>query len=327
MILADKIINLRKKNGWSQEELADKMDVSRQAVSKWEGAQSVPDLDKIVQLSALFGVSTDYLLKDEFGEEVSEDEKAPETRRISLDEATKYIELRRKASWQIAVATFLCVLSPIALLLFGALSEYVPSKVSETLAGAVGLSALFFFVLCAVPLFIYCGYKNSPYEFLEKNVAFVLERPAKDYVLRKKEEFNDTYIKCNIVATCICIFAPLPLIISAFTEKELLIAIMLNVTIALAGVGAFIFIVAGVRNACLQKLLKEGDYTSNGKKKTKTEDTVGGIYWGIIVAIFLVWSFLTNDWHITWLVFAVGGVLYPVLMSVINLCADKKNKD
>jgi len=65
MILADKIIRLRKKNGWSQEELAEKMQVSRQAVSKWEGAQSAPDLEKVLMLSSLFDVTTDYLLKDE----------------------------------------------------------------------------------------------------------------------------------------------------------------------------------------------------------------------------------------------------------------------
>ena len=69
MILADKIIRLRKKNGWSQEELAEKMNVSRQAVSKWESAQTIPDLEKILRLSALFGVTTDYLLKDEIEEE------------------------------------------------------------------------------------------------------------------------------------------------------------------------------------------------------------------------------------------------------------------
>ena len=65
MILADKIISLRKKAGWSQEELASQLNVSRQSVSKWEGAQSVPDMDKVVQMSRLFGVSTDFLLKDE----------------------------------------------------------------------------------------------------------------------------------------------------------------------------------------------------------------------------------------------------------------------
>lgn len=65
MILAEKIIKLRKQNGWSQEELAAKLEVSRQSVSKWESAASVPELDKIIRLSEIFGVSTDYLLKDE----------------------------------------------------------------------------------------------------------------------------------------------------------------------------------------------------------------------------------------------------------------------
>ena len=65
MILAEKIMELRKKNGWSQEELAEKMEVSRQSISKWESAQSVPDMGRIVRLSDLFGVSTDYLLKDD----------------------------------------------------------------------------------------------------------------------------------------------------------------------------------------------------------------------------------------------------------------------
>ena len=64
MILAEKIAKLRKQNGWSQEELAEKLDVSRQAVAKWEGAQSAPNLDKILQLGEIFGVTTDYLLKD-----------------------------------------------------------------------------------------------------------------------------------------------------------------------------------------------------------------------------------------------------------------------
>ena len=70
MILADKIITLRKKAGWSQEELAAQLQVTRQSVSKWEGAQSVPDMDKVVSMSRLFGVTTDYLLKDELEEDV-----------------------------------------------------------------------------------------------------------------------------------------------------------------------------------------------------------------------------------------------------------------
>ena len=74
MILADKIVENRKKYGWSQEELADKLGVSRQSVSKWESAQAVPDMKKIVQMSKVFGVSTDYLLRDDI--ETARDRKS-----------------------------------------------------------------------------------------------------------------------------------------------------------------------------------------------------------------------------------------------------------
>lgn len=63
MNMADRIQYLRKTNGISQEELADKVGVSRQAVSKWESEQSLPDLGKIITMSDYFGVTTDYILK------------------------------------------------------------------------------------------------------------------------------------------------------------------------------------------------------------------------------------------------------------------------
>lgn len=86
MILADKIIQLRKREGLSQEELAEKMNVSRQAVSKWESAQSLPDIDKILQLSRMFNVSTDYLLKDEADDlEHSSEPSAVDTQTESID--------------------------------------------------------------------------------------------------------------------------------------------------------------------------------------------------------------------------------------------------
>lgn len=63
MNIADRIQYLRKTKGFSQEELADKMGVSRQAVSKWESEQSIPDVEKIIVMSELFEVTTDYILK------------------------------------------------------------------------------------------------------------------------------------------------------------------------------------------------------------------------------------------------------------------------
>ncbi len=64
MTISEKISILRRDNGWSQDELAEKLEVSRQSVSKWESGKALPDSDKVLALSELFGVSTDFLLKD-----------------------------------------------------------------------------------------------------------------------------------------------------------------------------------------------------------------------------------------------------------------------
>ena len=102
MILADKIIMLRKKNGLTQEEFAEKMNVSRQAISKWESGQSIPDLDKILKISTLFGMTTDYLLKDE----------------IVCEENTNNLSEKKQEREHIASAVFVTYFGIIALIYF-----------------------------------------------------------------------------------------------------------------------------------------------------------------------------------------------------------------
>ena len=66
MKLSDKITKLRKANGWAQEELAEQLNVSRQAISRWENGTALPDANNILQLSKLFNVTTDYLLNEDY---------------------------------------------------------------------------------------------------------------------------------------------------------------------------------------------------------------------------------------------------------------------
>ena len=99
MTFSDKLIALRKKAGWSQEELAERLNVSRQSVSKWESAQSMPDIDKIVQLSSLFGVTTDYLLKD------GQDDPPPAA--AETPSPLPRIKALTAAYWLVVVAIFL----------------------------------------------------------------------------------------------------------------------------------------------------------------------------------------------------------------------------
>ena len=326
MILADKIIRLRKKLGWSQEELAEKMNVSRQAVSKWEGAQTVPDLGKVLQLSQLFGVTTDYLLKDEIEiEEFTGDDGEVSVKRVSLQEAGEFMQWRQEAAKRIALATFLCIISPIPLLLLAAASEVPSFGMSDNLAAGVGVITLLLMVALAVVSFVQCGFRNSPYEFLEKE-AFETEYGVVGMVKEAQQTYRPTYAKYNTIATFICVLSPVPLLIGAFTENGLLTVIMLCFTILLVGVGVMLFITAGVRWASIQKLLKEGDYSEDGKKRSKRNEVVGSVYWLSATAVYLGWSFLTNDWHMTWLVWPIAGVLFAGVMAICNLFADRSSE-
>lgn len=173
MILADKIVSLRKKAGWSQEELAEKLGVTRQSVSKWEGAQSVPDMDKVVTMSRLFGVSTDYLLKDELEEEspcgAAEDDDVPPLRRVSMEQASAYLALRKAAAPKIAAATALCILSPVTLILLSGMSEASRFGISGNAAAGIGLCVPLVLVAIGCLALVTAGvYQGATEQLLEE---------------------------------------------------------------------------------------------------------------------------------------------------------------
>ena len=333
MILADKIINLRKKNGWSQEELAEKMQVSRQAVSKWEGAQAVPDIEKILMLSRLFEVTTDYLLKDEiedeeFTDDTDDTDRVP-VKRVSLALANEFLEWRKQAAKRIAVGTFLCIVALIPMFLLDAASEtqILGYTVSEDLATGVGLVFLLVFVTAAVAIFVSCGFKNNPFDFIDKE-PFETEYGVDGMVKEKQKVYRATYVKYNIIATCLCVLSPLPLLVAGMdTENDFFLIVSMTVTMFVAGIGVLFYIIAGVRWASMQKLLREGDYALKNAQEQRIiriKKNVSAIYWLSATAIYLGWSFLTNSWGITWVVWPIAGVLFGVAMCVCNLITDRK---
>lgn len=324
MILADKIIELRKKEGWSQEELAEKLSVTRQSVSKWEGAQSIPDLDKVVQMSRLFGVTTDYLLKDELEEsQPAECDAAPVLRRVTMAQASDYLALRRAAAPKMALATMLCVFSPIALIGLGGLSELSVSavRITEDAAGGIGLCVLIVLVAMAVALFISCGNKAKEYEFLEKE-PFETEYGVTGMVKERQKAFKPAYDRMNLIGTMLCILSVLPLFAAAFSGRDFLAVMAVCVLLALVGIGTYFFVYGGTVNGAMEKLLEEGDYTRDEKSRKNITGPVSVIYWLVVTAIFVLYTFGPNgngQPRYSWIIWAVAGVLYGAVMAVIRL--------
>lgn len=322
MIFADKLILLRKKAGWSQEELAEQMNVTRQSVSKWEGAQSVPDLQKLIRLSELFGVTTDYLLKDEIEEVECVDfsEEISSIRRVSMEEANNFLAVKAVTSKSIAWGVLLCILSPVCLFVLGAIGESPEYNLSENVAGGIGMIILLILVAVAVAIFIASGSKTSPFEYLEKEV-FETEYGVSGMVKERREQYKATYTKNNVAGTCLCIMAFVPLFGGAVfnEENELFMTVMFSVSLVIAGIGVVLFVRSGIVWESFEKLLQEGGYTKTKKGKKPVTDAVSGVYWLIATAIYLGYSLATNDWGRSWIIWVVAGVLFPAVLGIVNV--------
>lgn len=320
MIFADKLIALRKKSGWSQEELAEKLGVTRQSVSKWEGAQSVPDIDKILQLSHLFGVTTDYLLKDELGEpEYTAGDDAPALRKVTLAQANDYLTQAHANAPKMALATALCILSPVPLIALGALAEY--GYFRADFATGLGLCTLLVLVAVAVVLFMQCGAAVKPYEFLEKE-PIDTEYGVTGLAHERRDAFAVQYNRGNTLGTVLCILCAVPLFAAMmFLDTDILAAAAVCLLLVLVACGVYAFVRVGTVQDALNQLLEEGDFTRDAKARKSAIRAVAAAYWLVVVAIFLFYTFGpygNGQPEYSWFIWAIAGVIFAAVMVVMK---------
>ena len=220
---------------------------------------------------------------------------------------------------------FLCIASVIPLLLLAAASEANMLGMTAEFAGAVGMVIFLVTVTVAVVIFVYCGFRNAPYAYLDKEV-FETEYGVKGMVREKQKAYRNAYVRSNMIGVGICVLSPVALFVGAFSGDEFFTVLMLTVTLLAVGVGVIFFITAGVRWASMQKLLREGDFSDREKKRSGLKESVGTIYWLLAVAIYLGWSFATDNWTISWIVWPIAGVLFAAVMQICSLWADREDK-
>lgn len=342
MILADKIIALRKKSGWSQEELAERLGVTRQAVSKWEGAQSTPDLDKLLMMSRVFGVSTDLLLKDELetpeiagpGDAGSEpalalpkaSPAAPPARKVSLAEASAFLAtIQANVKWM-ALGVPLCVLSPIPLLLLCAAHQWGRVSLREEAAAGLGVVALLSMVAVAVGLFLFYGSVTKQYDYLERE-PIDADPGVAELAREWQRGLQPRRTVFLIVGVCLCILSATPLLWAGMmTQDKFVHAAALCLLLLLVAVAVALFISAGIPWDATEQLLQEGDHTVRKKQVGPLKGTIAAIYWSVVVALFLLVGLLGGHWHWAGIIFPVAGVLFGAIVVLIDALAGRKEQ-
>ena len=325
MTISDKIIHLRRQHGWTQDDLAERLDVSRQSVSKWEGGLASPGLDKVVELSRLFAVSTDYLLKDELetdetGQLIATSPAEPEPlpgealRKVTMSEAREFLDVKAATAKPMALGVVLCILSPICLLFLTGVSQTRLFPYPEEWAVGAGLLVLFLFVIPAVAMFVSCGMKTSKFEYMEKEV-FDTAHGVVQMVRERMEQDRELRARRNVLGICLCVASAVPTLVGAFTKSELLVMGGIVMTLVMVAIGVGLIILAGIPWGGYQMLLQEGDYAP--ERKSSLIQTVTGVYWCVITAGYLAYSFYTNAWDRSWIVWPVAGVAYGGLLAIL----------
>ena len=356
MSLAEKIYHERNKLGLSQEQFAEQMEISRQAVSKWETGQSMPDLDKLVMMSQIFGVSTDYLLKDEeesvepmmetetfisteetgttyFEEEPVNDMTMEEKLQLSVEDVRDYEKVALKGSRRVALGVFLCIIGAAA----GMLVELVCAQVLEAsnknleISGNfVGLMILVF-VTTAVGLFVSYGMQISKFDHLEK-LPFTIPSSEKTRLTEDAKTYHNkfaTAITCGVILVILGVIAcvasdSIAVIIENEAVEEYLSPMLLLIFVAM---GVYLFVSAGMKHGFYNVILQKEDYDIAKKtRKCKNDDLMGvvaGVYWCVITALFLGYSFVTGDWGRSWIVWPVAGCLFGAISIAITMRNNK----
>lgn len=315
MILADKIIELRKQAGMSQEELAEKMNVSRQSVSKWEGAQSTPDLNRILQLSEIFGISTDILLKDELTLAPAPmnipDMTEPPLRQVSMEEANSFLQVNQKSALLIAlgIACFIAAVIPANLL------ERIQPH--GEMFGGIGL---FLMIAAGVALVLIGSSIRNAYNYLEKE-GIDTAYGVSGMVREKQNARRIPHLTQLIGGIVLCFLSFLPSIVTdeIFGDDSFPASLGSAATFALIAFGVFMIVHTAIMNGGFEKLLEEGGFTREEKAAQEGfAHTVIKAYWLVVVAGYLAYSLITSDWGRSWIIFPVAGVLCGALVPILK---------
>jgi len=253
-------------------------------------------------------------LANELGVSITHTEENKETI-ISVEEAKDYMTASKKNGFKIALGVFL-VLIGISIFI-----TYLNQTTSSGINTFLGFIILFGFIAAAVGLFIYAGINLSKFEYLKSNV--IINNNIKEVVKLEKKNFDSKFTIGLIISVTLFIFSPIPLIFFSVINDDLGIekydyVTGISILLLMIAIGCLIIISLGMIKDSHNVLLQIENYTKEKKKEDKIINAIAGIYWPFVTAGYLLWSFLGEAWHISWLIWPIAGVLFGGVSGIIH---------
>lgn len=296
MNLSNNLQNLRKQKEMSQEELAEKLNVSRQAISKWETGETIPETEKIITLCEIFNCSMDTLVKGNIN---NSNKNAKET----------YDRFMNKFSKGIAIGILLILIGVTILLTIIGLA---PNKEALRQYTLIGVAILLIFVICAVPIFIILGIEMENTQKKYQNLTSFYS-----------EEEIDTYNhKFSLIVACcislILIGVVVLVLIYGFQLLNINSTLPIAIFMIFITVSVPILVHSGIEKSKYDMTI----YRTAHKTISKECEEKIGKYSAVIMIsmtiIYFILGFIFNLWRISWLVYPIGGMICGIIAVILN---------
>ena len=178
------------------------------------------------------------------------------------------------------------------------MSEMPNYHISENAAAGIGICVLIVLIAIAVTIFILCGMKTKKYEFMEKEDIETVYGVS-GMVKEKRDAYHSPYVTQLVIGITCCICSVIPLFGTlAVSESDFYMVSAVCMLLALVAIGTYFIVRSAAKMNAMNQLLE--------------------VYWLITTAIYLAWSFTTNDWDRTWTIWPVVGVLFPAFYAIVN---------
>lgn len=299
MAFDENLQNLRKMKGMSQEQLAEQLGVSRQAISKYESGNGYPETEKLIAICEIFDCSMDVVIKGKITADSSGEKK-------------KYENLQNKFSKGIALGVGIILLGVTILLGFAGVANAATTAALEERYAIMGVIVLLCCILIAVPTFIMLGIE-------EENFDKKYPQLPHFYTEEEVEKFDKKFIKAIALGVALILVGVIAMIalygLRMVGEESTMPTVILMgcVTIAVP-----IFTYFGIQKEKYDIEKYNRMHSEEGKKREEKSGKICGVIMLTATAIFLVSGWIFDLWKMNWVIFPIGGILCGIVSTIFE---------
>ncbi len=238
---------------------------------------------------------------------------------VSLEEAEEYVQLYSQYRFRIGLGVMLVIFSPMCFIMTAAVNMEI-----------IGLAFFFGLIAVGVGIIIYSSMSMNRWKYLDEQPCTIDYATANQLKMEKEANRADKALILTIgIALCIMSVVPVAVFASLFKSMILTEGIGPSLLFLFVGIGVMMIIYSGGRETAINKLLGVNDSKTVSGTYSKGQDlpekyispaiqSFMGSYWKIVTCVYLIWSFLTFDWYITWIIFPVASVVKSLIQGMFG---------